>query len=105
VSLSMVIESFAGITSLSWHLWSLRACMTSVQGLLAFRVSVEKSDVILIGMPLYVTWLFPFTAFNIISLFCTFSVLIIMCQEDFLFSSNLLGVLQGFLYVSGHLCL
>ena len=40
---SMVIESFVGYSSLGWHLCSLRVCMTSVQVLLAFIVSVEKS--------------------------------------------------------------
>ena len=55
VSPSMVIESFAGYSSLGWHLCSLRVCMTSVQDLLAFIVSGEKSGVILIGLPLYVT--------------------------------------------------
>jgi hypothetical protein len=49
--------------------------MTSVQ---AFRVSVEKSSVFLIGLPLYVTWPFSLIAFNILSLFCAFYVLIIM---------------------------
>ena len=55
VSPSMVIESFTGYSSLGWHLFSLRVCITSVQALLAFIVSGEKSDVILIGLPLYVT--------------------------------------------------
>ena len=55
VSPSMVIESFAGYTSLGWHLYSLRVCMTSAQDLLAFIVSGEKSGVILIGLPSYVT--------------------------------------------------
>ena len=54
VSPSKVIESLAGYSSLGWHLCSLRVCMTSVQDLLAFTVSVEKSSVILIGLPLYV---------------------------------------------------
>jgi hypothetical protein len=36
-------------------LCSFRVCMTSVQDLLAFIVSVEKSGIILIGLPLYVT--------------------------------------------------
>ena len=53
VSPSMVIESLAGYSSLGWHLISLRVCMTSVQDLLAFIVSCEKSGVILIDMPLY----------------------------------------------------
>ena len=36
---AMVIESFAGYSSLGWHLCSRRFCMTSVQDLLAFIVS------------------------------------------------------------------
>ena len=55
VSPSMVIESFAGYSSLAWHLYSLRVCVRSVQDLLAFLDSREKSGVILIGLPLYVT--------------------------------------------------
>ena len=55
VSPSMVIESFAGYSSLGWHLCSLRVYMTSAQDLLAFIDSGEKSGVILIGLPLYVT--------------------------------------------------
>jgi hypothetical protein len=74
----MVTGSFAGYSRLGWHLWSLMICKTFVQ---YFRVSVEKSGVILIGLPLYVTWPFPLTGF----LFSTFSVLIIICWEDFLF--------------------
>jgi hypothetical protein len=53
-SLSMVIESFAGYSSLGRHLCSLRVSMTSSQDLLAFIVSGEKSGVILMGLPLYV---------------------------------------------------
>ena len=45
---SMVIESCAGYSSLEWHLCYLRVCITSVQDLLAFIVSGEKSGVILI---------------------------------------------------------
>ena len=52
---SMLIESFASYSSLGWHLCSLSVCMTSEQAVLAFIVSVEKSGVILIGLPLYVT--------------------------------------------------
>jgi hypothetical protein len=36
-------------------LCSLKVCVTSVQDLLAFIISVEKSGVILIDLPLYVT--------------------------------------------------
>jgi hypothetical protein len=51
---SMVIESFAGYSSLGWHLCSLRVCMTFAQDSLAFIVSGENSGVILIGLLLYV---------------------------------------------------
>jgi hypothetical protein len=51
----MVIESFAGYSSLDWHLCSLRVYIISAQDLLDFIVSGEKSGVILIGLPLYVT--------------------------------------------------
>ena len=73
----MVIEGFAGYSSLGWHLCSLRVCVTSDQALLAFIVSVEKSGIILIGLPLCVTWPFFLVAFNILSLFYVFSVFII----------------------------
>jgi hypothetical protein len=55
VSISMGIESFAGYSSLGWHLCSLSICVTSAQDHLDFRISVEKSAVILIGLPLYDT--------------------------------------------------
>ena len=53
--MAMVIESFAGYSSLGWHLCSLRVCMTSAIDLLVLIVSGEKSKIILIGLPLYVT--------------------------------------------------
>jgi hypothetical protein len=55
--------------------WSLRICRTPTQALLAFRVFTEKLDVILTGLPSYVTCSFSLVAFNGLSLF---SVLIIM---------------------------
>jgi hypothetical protein len=67
VSPSMVIKSFAGYTILGWHLCSLWVCITSVQDLLSFIVSSEKSGVILIGLTLYVTFPFSLTAFSILS--------------------------------------
>jgi hypothetical protein len=41
--------------------------MRFAQNLLAFIVSGEKPGVILIGLPLYVTWPFSLTVFNILS--------------------------------------
>ena len=67
--------------------------MISVQDLVTFCVSVEKSDAILIGLPLYVTLPFLPTTFNVLSLFYTFRVLIIIQWEEFLFWLNLFGVL------------
>ena len=55
VSPSMVIESLAAYSNLGWQLSSLSVCITSVQDLLAFIVSGEKSAIILMGLPLYVT--------------------------------------------------
>ena len=75
---SMLIECFAEYSSLVWHLCSFRVCMNSDKALLAFIVSIEKSGVFLIGLPLYVTWPFSLVALNILSLLCAFSVLIIM---------------------------
>ena len=51
----MMVENFVGSNSLSWHLWSLSICKTVVQALLAFRVSTEKSHVLLKGLPSNVT--------------------------------------------------
>ena len=97
---SMVIKIFLGYRSLRWHLWSLRVWKISNQALLTFRVSIEKWAVIIIGLPLYVTWSFSLAAFNIF-LFCKFCILIIMCWEDIFSDSTymefckLLVCLQG----------
>ena len=56
ISPSMMIESFAGYSSLGWHLCSLRVCMRSVQDLLACIVYGEKSDVILVGLSCYLAF-------------------------------------------------
>jgi hypothetical protein len=42
---SMVIESFAGDSSLGWYLYSFRDCMISEHDLQAFIVSGKKSSV------------------------------------------------------------
>ena len=78
VSQSIVTESFTGYCSLGCHLCSLKVCMSSAQDILTFIVSGEKSGIILIGLPLYVTWPFPLISFNILSLYCAFGGLIIM---------------------------
>lgn len=60
-----------------------------------FRVSIEKSSVILIDLSLYVTCSFPLAAFNIPSLFSGFSVLIIMWWWNFPFWFNIVDVVQA----------
>ena len=51
---------------------SLNVCIMLDQDLLAFIVSIEMSGIILIVLPLHVTWSFPFAALNILSLLCMF---------------------------------
>jgi hypothetical protein len=99
VSLSIVIESFAGYSILGWHFCSLRFCLTSAQDVLAFIVSGEKSGEILIGLSLYFTFLL--TAFNIFFVLCF----------DYYVTGGISFLVQtiwssvGFLYVQGHLFL
>jgi hypothetical protein len=54
VSPSIVNEDFAWYSSLGSPLCSLWDFITSVYDLLAFEVSSEKTDAILIDLPLYV---------------------------------------------------
>ena len=48
----IVNDSLAVYSSLDLHPWSLSFCSTSIQDLLVFMVSIEKSAVSLIGLPL-----------------------------------------------------
>jgi hypothetical protein len=78
--------------------------MTSTQNLLAFRFSGKKSGVILIGLHFYVTWPFPLTSFDILSLFCALGVFII-CEgwNFFQVHSTWSSVDFFFLYIHSHL--
>ena len=78
-----------------WHLRSLQVCRTSVQSLMVFLVSIEKSCSIPIGLPscYLVFFLASFNiSFIIISVFCMFSALFSWCQVNFFFWSSLFGV-------------
>jgi hypothetical protein len=66
-----------------------------VQVLLAFRISIAKPDVVLVCQPSYVICSFFLVAFNILSLFYTFSALIITCCGEFIFWSSLFDVLYA----------
>jgi hypothetical protein len=82
VSPSMVIECFAGYSSLGCHYCFFKVCLTSVQDLLDFIVSVEKSGVIMIGLPYMLFDLFPLLCLVFFH-FCAFGVLTIMWKYLF----------------------
>jgi hypothetical protein len=84
ISLSIRKDSFAVLISLGWQLLSFMVWIMFFYDLLAFRIWVEKS-VILMGLPSYVTCLFPFAAFRILLSFRVLSVVIMMCLGMFLF--------------------
>ena len=52
ISPLIVNNGLAGYSSLGLHPWSLSFCSTSIQDLSVFMVSIEKSDVSVIGLPL-----------------------------------------------------
>jgi hypothetical protein len=76
-------------------LFSFTALKTSHDAVLAFKVSVEKSAVILMGLPLHVICFFSLTAFSILSLFSVLVVLMIICYGVVLFWSHVFGVLEA----------
>lgn len=92
---STVIESFTGFISLGLPLQSLRVCSTFVQSLMTFRISILKSGVIIASL-LYATFCFSLVAFNILYLFYTFNVLVIVWQMVFLFCTILVGIVYSF---------
>jgi hypothetical protein len=55
---SILNDSFAGCGILGLKIFSFSAWKTSLHALLPFNVSVEKSAVILMGLPLYVMFFF-----------------------------------------------
>lgn len=88
-------DSFVRFISLGWLQVSCRTWNTLLQALLIFKISSEKSDVILTGFSsICHLWGFPLEAFNRLSLFCMFNVVLTMtCRGDFLSCSCLFGVL------------
>lgn len=54
----MLIESFAGYSNLGWHLWCLRDYGTSAKVILAYKISIKKSDAVLIGLLYMLTNIF-----------------------------------------------
>jgi hypothetical protein len=78
-------DSFAGKSILGFKLFSFSAWKVSPQALLAFNVSVEKSAVILMGLPLDVICFFPLTSFYIHSLVSELVLLMMICRGVVLF--------------------
>ena len=78
------------------RLFSFITLSMSCHSLLAWIVSIERSTVILMGIPLCVICCFPLAAFNICSLCLIFVNLINMCLDVF----HLGFILFGTLWVS-----
>jgi hypothetical protein len=80
LSPSIMKSSFAGYNNLGWQLFSFSwlGIYHSLPTLL-LELLLKKSAVIPMVLPLYVTYCFSLSPFNILSLICIFSVLILMC--------------------------
>ena len=96
ISASYLNEILAGNSNLGCRLFSFITLSMSCHSLLARRVSIERSTVILMGIPFCVIIFFSLDAFNICSLCLIFVNLINMCLVVF----HLGFILFGTLWVS-----
>ena len=85
-----------GYSNLGCRFFSFITLSMSCHSLLAWRVSIERSAVILMGIPLCVICCFSLAAFNVCSLCLIFNNLINMCLRVFPLGLSCLG-LSGFL--------
>ena len=83
ISPSYLNEILAGYSNLGCRLFSFMTLSMSCHSLLAWRAFIERSAVILIGIPLCVICYFSLAAFNICSLCLIFVNLINMCLGVF----------------------
>ena len=83
ISPSYLNEILAGYSNLDCRLFSFITLSMSCHSFLAWRVSTERSTVILVGIPLCVIHCFSLAAFNICSLCLIFVNLINMCLGVF----------------------
>ena len=83
ISSSYLNEILVGYNNLGCRLFSFITLSMSCHSLLAWRVSIERSAVILVGSPLCVIHCFSLAAFNIYSLCLIFVNLINMCLGVF----------------------
>ena len=93
---SYLNEILAGYSNLGCGFFSFITLSMSCHSFLAWRVSIERSAVILMGIPLCVIYYFSLAAFNIYSLCLVFVNLINMCLGVF----GLGFILFGTLWVS-----
>ena len=92
----MFVSGLAGYSNLCCRFFSFITLSMTWHSLLAWRVSAERSAVILMGIPLCVIYFFSLAAFNIFSLCLVFISLINMCFGMF----HLGFILFGTLWVS-----
>ena len=90
---SYLNEILAGYSNLGCRLFSLITLSMSYHSLLAGRVSIDRSAVILMGIPLCVICCFSLAAFNSCSLCLIFINLINMCLGVFHLGFILFGTL------------
>ena len=93
ISPSYLNEMLAGYSNLGCRLFSFITLSMPCHSLLAWRVSIERSAVILMGIPLCVICCFPLAAFNNCSLCLIFVNLINMCLGVFHLGYILFGTL------------
>ena len=93
ISPSYLNEILAGYNNLGCRLFSLIILSMSCHSLLAWRVSIERSAVILMGIPLCVICFFSLAAINICYLCMIFVNLINMCLGVFCLGFILFGTL------------
>ena len=93
ISPSYLNEILAGYSNLGCRFFSFITLCVSCHSLLAWRVSIERLAVILMGIPLCIIYCFSFAAFNICSLFLIFIYLINMCLQVFQLGFILFGTL------------
>ena len=104
ISPSYLNEILAGYSNLGCRFFSFITLSMSCHSLLAWRDSIERSAVILMGIPLCAIYCFFLAAFNICSLCLIFVNLINMCLEVFHLGCILFGTLS-FLDLGGYFLL
>ena len=92
ISHSYLNEILAGYNNLGCRLFSFIILSMSCHSLLAWRVSIERSAVILMAIPLCVICCFSLAAFHICSLCLIFVNVINMCLGGFRLGFILFGV-------------